>query len=165
MALTNDPNYKKLEQWYRDNAGSLNMRDMFDADKDRFSKFRLGETLWYHEGGRGGGGGDGRGGGRDADRLSESNITAVWPSGSAVDRRYNSDNTERPVQVSGWCVWLGVFPPEQRGSNESSSPTWVTRSPFPMSPSLPSVPKRIVPTRHFHTCSVMSDKKYSAGRS
>ncbi|XP_041794217.1 glucose-6-phosphate isomerase a [Chelmon rostratus] len=39
MALTNDPNYKKLEQWYRDNAGSLNMRDMFDADKDRFSKF------------------------------------------------------------------------------------------------------------------------------
>ncbi|XP_076588167.1 glucose-6-phosphate isomerase a [Chaetodon auriga] len=39
MALTNDPNYKKLEQWYRDNAGSLNMRDMFDADEDRFSKF------------------------------------------------------------------------------------------------------------------------------
>ncbi|XP_020509244.1 glucose-6-phosphate isomerase a [Labrus bergylta] len=39
MALTNDPNYKKLEQWYRDNAGSLNMRDMFESDKDRFSKF------------------------------------------------------------------------------------------------------------------------------
>ncbi|XP_070828204.1 glucose-6-phosphate isomerase a [Chaetodon trifascialis] len=39
MALTNDPIYKKLEQWYRGNAGSLNMRDMFDADEDRFSKF------------------------------------------------------------------------------------------------------------------------------
>jgi len=39
MALTNDPSYKKLEQWYKANAGSLNMRDMFDADKDRFSKF------------------------------------------------------------------------------------------------------------------------------
>uniref|UniRef100_A0A3Q3LY81 Glucose-6-phosphate isomerase n=1 Tax=Labrus bergylta TaxID=56723 RepID=A0A3Q3LY81_9LABR len=44
MALTNDPNYKKLEQWYRDNAGSLNMRDMFESDKDRFSKFRLEDT-------------------------------------------------------------------------------------------------------------------------
>ncbi|XP_034541608.1 glucose-6-phosphate isomerase-like [Notolabrus celidotus] len=39
MALTNDPNYRKLEQWYRDHAGSLNMRDMFESDKDRFSKF------------------------------------------------------------------------------------------------------------------------------
>lgn len=41
MALTSDPNFKKLEQWYRDHAGNLNMRDMFDSDKDRFSKFRL----------------------------------------------------------------------------------------------------------------------------
>uniref|UniRef100_A0A671TIZ1 Glucose-6-phosphate isomerase n=1 Tax=Sparus aurata TaxID=8175 RepID=A0A671TIZ1_SPAAU len=39
MALTNDPNYKKLEQWYKANAGSLNMRDMFEEDKDRFNKF------------------------------------------------------------------------------------------------------------------------------
>uniref|UniRef100_A0A4W6FZY3 Glucose-6-phosphate isomerase a n=1 Tax=Lates calcarifer TaxID=8187 RepID=A0A4W6FZY3_LATCA len=39
MALTNDPNYQKLEQWYKANAGSLNMRDMFDGDKDRFSSF------------------------------------------------------------------------------------------------------------------------------
>uniref|UniRef100_A0A673A543 Glucose-6-phosphate isomerase n=1 Tax=Sphaeramia orbicularis TaxID=375764 RepID=A0A673A543_9TELE len=39
MALTNDPNYIKLEQWYKANAGSLNMRQMFDADQDRFSKF------------------------------------------------------------------------------------------------------------------------------
>lgn len=40
MALTNDPNYKNLEQWYRAQAGSLNMRDMFDGDQDRFAKFR-----------------------------------------------------------------------------------------------------------------------------
>ncbi|XP_036390966.1 glucose-6-phosphate isomerase-like [Megalops cyprinoides] len=39
MGLTSDPNYKKLEQWYRSNAGNLNMRQMFDADKERFSKF------------------------------------------------------------------------------------------------------------------------------
>ncbi|XP_035252259.1 glucose-6-phosphate isomerase b [Anguilla anguilla] len=39
MGLTSDPNYKKLEQWYRSNAGNLNMRQMFEADKDRFSKF------------------------------------------------------------------------------------------------------------------------------
>uniref|UniRef100_A0A668AC28 Glucose-6-phosphate isomerase n=1 Tax=Myripristis murdjan TaxID=586833 RepID=A0A668AC28_9TELE len=39
MGLTSDPNYKKLEQWYKANAGSLNMRDMFDSDKGRFSKF------------------------------------------------------------------------------------------------------------------------------
>ncbi|XP_026166691.1 glucose-6-phosphate isomerase a [Mastacembelus armatus] len=39
MALTNDPNYKRLERWYQANAGSLNMREMFDGEKDRFSKF------------------------------------------------------------------------------------------------------------------------------
>ncbi|KAM4572884.1 glucose-6-phosphate isomerase a [Odontesthes bonariensis] len=39
MALTADPNYKKLEQWYRAHGGSLNMRRMFDGDKERFSKF------------------------------------------------------------------------------------------------------------------------------
>ncbi|XP_037307932.1 glucose-6-phosphate isomerase a [Pungitius pungitius] len=39
MALTNDPNYKKLEQWYKANGGSLVMRDMFQRDQDRFSTF------------------------------------------------------------------------------------------------------------------------------
>lgn len=48
MALINDPNYKKLDEWFKANGGSLKMRDMFDADKDRFSKFRLEETLWSH---------------------------------------------------------------------------------------------------------------------
>lgn len=46
MALVNDPNYKKLDEWFKANGSSLKMRDMFDADKDRFSKFRLDETLW-----------------------------------------------------------------------------------------------------------------------
>uniref|UniRef100_A0A8C1ND37 Glucose-6-phosphate isomerase n=1 Tax=Cyprinus carpio TaxID=7962 RepID=A0A8C1ND37_CYPCA len=36
-----DPNYRKLEQWYKSSAGNLNMRQMFDADQDRFSKFSL----------------------------------------------------------------------------------------------------------------------------
>ncbi|KAJ3595818.1 hypothetical protein NHX12_002232 [Muraenolepis orangiensis] len=39
MGLTNDPNYKKLEQWYKANAGTLNMRKMFEGDSDRFSAF------------------------------------------------------------------------------------------------------------------------------
>ncbi|CAJ1055789.1 glucose-6-phosphate isomerase-like [Xyrichtys novacula] len=39
MALSTDPNYRKLEQWYRDNAGNLTMRSMFESDPDRFSKF------------------------------------------------------------------------------------------------------------------------------
>lgn len=39
MALTTDPNYKKLEQWFKSRAGTLNMRDLFESDKDRFSKF------------------------------------------------------------------------------------------------------------------------------
>lgn len=69
MALINDPNYKKLEGWYKANASNLKMRDMFDADKDRFSKFRLEETLWSHVKV------DmvvvvGRGGGRDADGVN-----------------------------------------------------------------------------------------------
>lgn len=44
MALTSDPNYQMLEQWYKANAGNLNMRTMFDEDKNRFSKFRSGNT-------------------------------------------------------------------------------------------------------------------------
>uniref|UniRef100_A0A8C6PL97 Glucose-6-phosphate isomerase n=1 Tax=Nothobranchius furzeri TaxID=105023 RepID=A0A8C6PL97_NOTFU len=39
MALTADPNFQKLEQWYRSNGGSLNMRAMFDSDPERFRKF------------------------------------------------------------------------------------------------------------------------------
>ncbi|KAM6925925.1 glucose-6-phosphate isomerase a [Lycodopsis pacificus] len=39
MALTNDPNYQKLEQWHKANGGSLVMRSMFESDKDRFSSF------------------------------------------------------------------------------------------------------------------------------
>ncbi|XP_073688447.1 glucose-6-phosphate isomerase a [Garra rufa] len=41
MALTSDPNYRKLEQWYKSSAGNINMRQMFDADQDRFNKFSL----------------------------------------------------------------------------------------------------------------------------
>uniref|UniRef100_A0A671LLI1 Glucose-6-phosphate isomerase n=1 Tax=Sinocyclocheilus anshuiensis TaxID=1608454 RepID=A0A671LLI1_9TELE len=35
MGLTSDPNYRKLEQWYKSSAGNLNMRQMFGADPDR----------------------------------------------------------------------------------------------------------------------------------
>uniref|UniRef100_A0A8D3EE47 Glucose-6-phosphate isomerase n=1 Tax=Scophthalmus maximus TaxID=52904 RepID=A0A8D3EE47_SCOMX len=39
MGLTSDPNYQKLQQWYQANGGSLKMRDLFDGDQDRFSRF------------------------------------------------------------------------------------------------------------------------------
>uniref|UniRef100_H2S2N6 Glucose-6-phosphate isomerase n=1 Tax=Takifugu rubripes TaxID=31033 RepID=H2S2N6_TAKRU len=48
MALSNDPEYRKLQQWYKANAGSLNMRDMFAAEQDRFSRFST--TLQTEEG-------------------------------------------------------------------------------------------------------------------
>ncbi|XP_028812144.1 glucose-6-phosphate isomerase b [Denticeps clupeoides] len=41
MGLTGDASYQKLEQWFRSNAGDLNMRKLFEEDKDRFSKFSL----------------------------------------------------------------------------------------------------------------------------
>uniref|UniRef100_A0A9J8AXC5 Glucose-6-phosphate isomerase n=1 Tax=Cyprinus carpio carpio TaxID=630221 RepID=A0A9J8AXC5_CYPCA len=41
MGLTSDPNYRKLEEWYKTSAGNLNMRQMFDAEPDRFNKFSL----------------------------------------------------------------------------------------------------------------------------
>ncbi|XP_041077555.1 glucose-6-phosphate isomerase-like isoform X1 [Polyodon spathula] len=37
-ALTSDPNFQKLQQWHKDKAASLKMRQMFEADKDRFNK-------------------------------------------------------------------------------------------------------------------------------
>ena len=40
MTLTTDPNYQQLERWYKAKAGSLNMRDMFESDPDRFRTFR-----------------------------------------------------------------------------------------------------------------------------
>uniref|UniRef100_A0A671LIK7 Glucose-6-phosphate isomerase n=1 Tax=Sinocyclocheilus anshuiensis TaxID=1608454 RepID=A0A671LIK7_9TELE len=41
MGLTSDPNYRKLEQWYKSSAGNLNMRQMFGADPDRSNKLSL----------------------------------------------------------------------------------------------------------------------------
>ncbi|MEQ2166186.1 hypothetical protein GOODEAATRI_025295, partial [Goodea atripinnis] len=44
MALSADPNYKNLEQWYRTNGNNLKMRAMFDSDPERFRKFRIQST-------------------------------------------------------------------------------------------------------------------------
>ncbi|KAM9481657.1 glucose-6-phosphate isomerase b [Clarias gariepinus] len=41
MGLSSDPNFQKLQQWYTANSQSLSMRQMFEADKQRFSKFSL----------------------------------------------------------------------------------------------------------------------------
>ncbi|XP_027017097.2 glucose-6-phosphate isomerase b [Tachysurus fulvidraco] len=48
MGLSSDPNFQKLQQWYTANAHNLNMRQMFEADEQRFSKFSL--TLKTDEG-------------------------------------------------------------------------------------------------------------------
>uniref|UniRef100_A0A3B5BIS4 Glucose-6-phosphate isomerase n=1 Tax=Stegastes partitus TaxID=144197 RepID=A0A3B5BIS4_9TELE len=39
MALTADPTFQKLQQWFKASGGGLNMREMFDRDPERFSKF------------------------------------------------------------------------------------------------------------------------------
>nr|ABR08374.1 phosphoglucose isomerase A [Mugil cephalus] len=39
MALTADPNFQKLQQWFKAQGSNLNMREMFEGDKERFSKF------------------------------------------------------------------------------------------------------------------------------
>uniref|UniRef100_A0A8C1JFC8 Glucose-6-phosphate isomerase n=1 Tax=Cyprinus carpio TaxID=7962 RepID=A0A8C1JFC8_CYPCA len=41
MGLTSDPNYRKLEEWYKTSAGNLNMRQMFDAEPDRFNNLQM----------------------------------------------------------------------------------------------------------------------------
>ncbi|XP_018418389.1 PREDICTED: glucose-6-phosphate isomerase isoform X1 [Nanorana parkeri] len=39
MSLTSDPVYQKLSKFYEANHATLNIRKLFEADKDRFSKF------------------------------------------------------------------------------------------------------------------------------
>ncbi|CAL8349970.1 unnamed protein product [Merluccius merluccius] len=48
MGLTQDPSFLKLQEWYSAHALNLNMRHMFEADKERFSKFST--TLKTEEG-------------------------------------------------------------------------------------------------------------------
>ncbi|XP_053194348.1 glucose-6-phosphate isomerase b [Scomber japonicus] len=41
MGLTHDPHFKKLQDWYKAHALNLNMRHMFESDKERFNKLSL----------------------------------------------------------------------------------------------------------------------------
>ena len=41
MALSADPHFKKLLEWHKTNASKLVLRQLFEADKDRFHKFSL----------------------------------------------------------------------------------------------------------------------------
>lgn len=41
MALSGDPHFKKLLEWHKANASKLVLRQLFEADKDRFQKFSL----------------------------------------------------------------------------------------------------------------------------
>uniref|UniRef100_A0A8C9GKP0 Glucose-6-phosphate isomerase n=1 Tax=Piliocolobus tephrosceles TaxID=591936 RepID=A0A8C9GKP0_9PRIM len=40
-ALTRDPQFQKLQQWYREHGSELNLRRLFDANKERFNHFSL----------------------------------------------------------------------------------------------------------------------------
>lgn len=40
MGLTHDPNFSKLQDWYTAQALNINLRHMFEADKERFNKLR-----------------------------------------------------------------------------------------------------------------------------
>ncbi|RMC08954.1 hypothetical protein DUI87_13950 [Hirundo rustica rustica] len=39
MALSGDPHFKKLVEWHKANSSKLVLRQLFEADKDRFKKF------------------------------------------------------------------------------------------------------------------------------
>uniref|UniRef100_A0A8C5DGI1 Glucose-6-phosphate isomerase n=2 Tax=Gouania willdenowi TaxID=441366 RepID=A0A8C5DGI1_GOUWI len=41
MGLTHDPNFHKLQDWYTAHALNLNVRHLFEADKERFNKLSL----------------------------------------------------------------------------------------------------------------------------
>ncbi|XP_029282419.1 glucose-6-phosphate isomerase b [Cottoperca gobio] len=41
MGLTQDPTFQKLQDWYTAHALNLNMRHMFEADKERFNRLSL----------------------------------------------------------------------------------------------------------------------------
>ncbi|TWW67237.1 glucose-6-phosphate isomerase b [Takifugu flavidus] len=41
MGLTRDPNFQKLQDWYTAHALNINLRHMFEADKERFNKLSL----------------------------------------------------------------------------------------------------------------------------
>ncbi|XP_038224848.1 glucose-6-phosphate isomerase [Dermochelys coriacea] len=41
MALSSDPAFRKLAEWYKANAAKLVLRQLFEADKDRFQKFSV----------------------------------------------------------------------------------------------------------------------------
>ncbi|NWX53307.1 G6PI isomerase, partial [Steatornis caripensis] len=41
MALSGDPHFKKLVEWHKANSSKLVLRQLFEADKDRFQKFSL----------------------------------------------------------------------------------------------------------------------------
>lgn len=39
-ALTQNPQFQKLQKWYREHGSDLNLRRLFEGDKERFSHFR-----------------------------------------------------------------------------------------------------------------------------
>ncbi|KAF6077612.1 glucose-6-phosphate isomerase [Phyllostomus discolor] len=40
-ALTKDPQFQKLQDWYREHGSDLNLRHLFEGDKERFNRFSL----------------------------------------------------------------------------------------------------------------------------
>nr|KAF6318487.1 glucose-6-phosphate isomerase [Pipistrellus kuhlii] len=40
-ALTKDPQFQKLQEWHRKQGADLNLRRLFEADKERFNRFSL----------------------------------------------------------------------------------------------------------------------------
>lgn len=47
MGLTHDPNFQKLQDWYTAHALNINLRHMFESEKDRFSKLRY--SFWPNQ--------------------------------------------------------------------------------------------------------------------
>ena len=38
--LTSEPSYQKIQQYFNENGGKINIKNLFDQDPARFSKFR-----------------------------------------------------------------------------------------------------------------------------
>lgn len=41
-ALTRSPQFQNLQEWHRGHVSELNLRSLFDGDKERFNRFRCG---------------------------------------------------------------------------------------------------------------------------
>lgn len=45
-ALTQNPQFQQLQEWHRKHGSELNLRRLFEGDKERFNRFRCARGHW-----------------------------------------------------------------------------------------------------------------------